>query len=90
VYPIGLFLSLASLFVVLFIKIIKKKKFGYGMLGFALLSFIISIVLLGQQYPRHIVFSLGNIMFDMNQYIALIAAIICYLTYRKRQKAPIQ
>ena len=88
VYPIGLFLSLVSLFVVLFIKIIKKKKFGYGMLGFALLVFLISIVLLIQQYPRHIVFSLGNIIFDMNQYAALLGAIICYFTYRKRQKIP--
>jgi len=29
VYPIGLFLSLGALFISLYIKIIKKKKFGY-------------------------------------------------------------
>ncbi len=86
VYPIGLFLSLASLFVVLFIKIIKKKTFGYGMLGFALILLVLSILLLLQQYSRHAVFSLGGIVFDLNQYAAWIAALISYLTYKKWQK----
>jgi len=86
VYPIGLFLSLASLFVVLFIKIIKKKRFGYGMLGFALILLVLSILLLIQQYSRHAVFSLGGVVFDLNQYAAWIAALISYFTYKKRQK----
>jgi hypothetical protein len=86
VYPIGLFLSLGSLFVALFIKILKKKKFGYGMLGFVILLLLISIILIFQQYSRHIVFSLGNNMFDVKQYSAWIFALICYLTYRKWQK----
>ncbi len=86
VYPIGLFLSLWSLFLVLYIKIIKKKRFGYGMLGFALLLLLISIILLLQQYSRHMVFSWGTLMFDIKQYSALIVALISYLTYRSRQK----
>jgi len=86
VYPIGLFLSLGSLFIALYIKILKKKRFGYGMLGFAVLLIFISLVLILQQYSRHAVFSLGTIMFDIKQYAAWILAIICYVTYRRRQK----
>jgi len=58
VYPIGLFLSLGSLFVALYIKVLKKKKFGYGMLGFAVLLVFVSLILLLQQYSRHAVFPL--------------------------------
>ena len=87
VYPIGLFLSLGALIVTLYINIIKKKKFGYGMLGFAIMLILISLILLLQQYPRHAVFSLGNIMFDIKQYTAWFVALISYLTFRKRKKA---
>lgn len=86
IYPIGFFLSLWSLFVVLYIKILKKKRFGYGMLGFAIILIFISIVLLLQQYSRHAVFSLGTIVFDVKQYSAWILALICYLVYKKRHK----
>ena len=86
VYPIGLFLSLVSLFVVLYIKILKKKRFGYGMLGFSLILILISLVLLLQQYPRHVVFSLGTLMFDIQQYSAWIVALICYFIYKRRQR----
>ena len=88
VYPIWLFLSLGSLFVVLGIKILKKKRFGYGMLGFAILLIFVSLVLILQQYSRHAVFSLGNIMLDVKQYSAWILAAICYFAYRRRQKVP--
>jgi len=88
VYPIGLFLSLGSLFVVLGIKILKKKKFGYGMLGFTIMLVLLSLIMMLQQYSRHAVFSLGNIMFDIKQYSAWILALICYFTYKKRQKTP--
>lgn len=86
VYPIGLFLSIGSLFVALGIKILKKKKFGYGMLGFAVLLVLVSIVLIGQQYPRHIVSHLGNLLLDVKQYVAWIVAFVCYLLFRKWQK----
>lgn len=86
VYPIGLFLSLGALFISLYIKIIKKKKFGYWMLGFAVILIFISLVLLLQQYSKHIVFSLWNIVFDVKQYSGIIAGIIAYFTYRKWQK----
>jgi len=88
IYPIGIFLSLGSLFVVLGIKILKKKRFGYGMLGFAILSILVSLILLLQQYPRHAVFSLGSVMFDVKQYAAWILALICYLAYKRRQRVP--
>ena len=86
VYPIGLFLSLWSLIVVLFIKILKKKKFGYGMLGFAVILVLISLILILQQYSRHAVISLWSFMFDIKQYSAWFFALVAYLTYRKRQK----
>ncbi len=86
VYPIGLFLSLASLFVVIGIKILKKKRFWYGMLGFSFILIVLSILLLLQQYPRHAVFSLGSVIFDIKQYFAWILALICYITHRKRQR----
>jgi hypothetical protein len=86
VYPIGIFLSLWALFISLGIKVLKKKKFGYGMLGFSILLLFISIVLLFQQYSRHIVFSFGTVMFDIKQYVGILVAIISYLVYKKRQK----
>lgn len=58
VYPIGLFLSIGSLIITLVIKIIKKKRFGYGMAGFALLLVFLALLLLLQQYSRHAVFSI--------------------------------
>jgi amino acid permease len=73
---------------VLGIKILKKKKFGYGMLGFAITLILISLILLLQQYARHAVFSLGTVMFDIKQYSAWILALICYLAYKRRQKVP--
>ncbi|MFA7298586.1 MAG: hypothetical protein WC010_02980 [Candidatus Absconditabacterales bacterium] len=88
IYPIGLFLSLGSFFVVFIIKFLKKKKFGYGMLGFAILLILLSLILLLQQYARHAVFSIGTIMFDIKQYSAWILALICYLAYKKWQKVP--
>lgn len=88
VYPIGLFLSLWSLFVVLYIKIIKKKRFGYGILGFAIMLILISLILILQQYSRHAVFSWGSIMLDMKQYSAWIVALICYFVYKKAQRNP--
>jgi len=59
VYPIGLFLSLGSLLIVAFIRFVRRRKtFGYGMLGFSLLSLLVGIVLMFQHYPRHGVLSL--------------------------------
>lgn len=86
VYPIGFFLSLGSFLVVLFIKIIKKRRFGYGMLGFCLLLFLMGGILLLQQYSRHMVFSLGSVMFDIKQYLVWTLAIVCYFIYKKWQK----
>lgn len=86
VYPIGLFLSVGSLFVVIFIKSIKKKFFGYGMLGFTLLLILVSLILIGQQYPRHAVVSIGNIMLDIKQYVAWFVAFVAYMTYKNWKK----
>lgn len=82
VYPIGMFLSIGALLVVAFIRIVKKR-FGYGLLGFAVLLVVIAIILLFQQYPRHGVISLGAAVFDIKQYAALLVALRCFLIFRK-------
>lgn len=87
VYPIGLFLSLGSLIITMIIKIIKKKRFWYGMLGFSRILVWIGIVLMMQQYSRHAVSHLGSMVFDIKQYFARILALICYLIYRKRKRS---
>jgi hypothetical protein len=87
VYPIGIFLSVWALFISIFIKTLKKKRFGYGMLGFSLILLFISILLMFQQYSRHIVFSMGSVMFDIKQYSWILVALVSYLTFRKRQKS---
>lgn len=85
VYPIGIFLSLAALLVAGYIRVIKKR-FGYGLLGFALLLVLIAIILLFQQYPRHGVVSIGSSVFDIKQYAALLIALRCFLIFRKWKK----
>lgn len=88
VYPLWLFLSLWSLLIVGYIQIIKKKRFGYGMLGFSLLLVFMSLLLLWQQYVRHAVFSIWSVVFDIKQYVARIIALIAYLAYKRRKKVP--
>ena len=85
VYPIGIFLSLGALLVTAGIRLVKKK-FGYGLLGFAFLLVVIAIVLLFQQYPRHGVISLWWAVFDIKQYAALLVALRCFLLFRKWKK----
>ncbi len=70
----------------MYIKVLKKKRFGYGMLGFSLILLLISILLMFQQYSRHMVFSIGSVMFDIKQYAGILVAIISYIVFRKRQK----
>jgi hypothetical protein len=82
VYPIGIFLSLWALLVSGYIRIIKKK-FGYGLLGFAILLVVIAGILFFQQYPRHGVVSIGEAVFDIKQYAALLVALRCFLIFRK-------
>ena len=84
VYPIGLFLSLGSLLIVAFIRFVRRRKtFGYGMLGFSLLSLLVGIVLMFQHYPRHGVLSLWHITVDIKQYAAILVAVRTFLLYRK-------
>jgi len=85
VYPIGVFLSVWALLVAAFIRI-RKRKFGYGLLGFAILLVVVAAILTVQQYPRHGVFHIGSIMIDCKQYVALLIALRCLLIYRKWRK----
>jgi len=88
VYPIGLFLSIWSLLTALFILILKqiKKKTGYGMLGFAILLFVINIILMFQQCPRYGVISIGSVMIDIKQYVSFLAIMYClYINHIRRE-----
>jgi len=88
VYPIGLFLSIGSLMVALFILILKwsKKRTGYGILGFAILLFVINITLMLQQYPRYGVISLGSVMLDIKQYISFLGIMYCLYIHNSRRQ----
>ncbi len=59
------------------------------MLGFALLLLLLASILLFQQYPRRVVFSLGTLMFDIKQYVAIFFALISLFVYRKRKKSSV-
>ena len=82
VYPIGIFLSIWALLVAGFIRVIKKR-FGYGLLGFSILLVVMAIILFFQQYPRHGVLAIGEAVFDIKQYAAILVAIRCFLIFRK-------
>ncbi|MFA5747995.1 MAG: hypothetical protein WC872_02665 [Candidatus Absconditabacterales bacterium] len=86
VLPIGLFLTITSLLVAGCTRIFRKikKKFGYGILGFAMLLFVINIILLFQQYPRHGVISIGNITLDIKQYVSFFIIMFCLYLHHKR------
>lgn len=84
IYPIGIFLSIGSLLIAGAIRIIKKK-FGYGLLWFAILLVMIAVILLFQQYPRRGVIWLGSITLDIKQYVSLAIAWRCWIVYRRRK-----
>jgi hypothetical protein len=55
-------------------------------LGFAILLFIINIVLLFQQYPRYGVISMGSVMIDIKQYVSFLAIMYCLYIHHKRRQ----
>ncbi len=91
VYPIWLLLSIGSLLTVLFVHIrrIISNKRGFWMQGLAILLIVINIILIMQQYPRYMVFSLGNISFDIKQHLSFFVIMLC-LYYHKKWNSPKQ
>lgn len=83
VYPVGLFLSGIALISYLISYIFKKKTSwpGRGFGAFGVFLFLLSIVLLYQHYPRHGVIMIGDVRYDINQYICRIVWILCILRY---------
>ncbi|MEI6425788.1 MAG: hypothetical protein WCO66_00375 [Candidatus Absconditabacteria bacterium] len=85
VHPIGLYLSLGSLFVALYIHIkgeIRKYR-GLGILGFAWLLVAINLVIIMQQYPRYMVISAGSIQLDIKQHLSFFVIMLCLYLHRK-------
>lgn len=89
VYPIGLFLSIGSLLIALFVHIrrVVWHKRGFGMQGLAFLLIMINIILMMQQYPRYMVISVWNISFDIKQHISFFVIMLC-LYYHKKRNTP--
>ena len=83
VYPIGAFLSIASLLALSITYIIKQKvkKFWTWLLGFSLLILLINIILQFQSYPRFGVVSFGTITLDIKNYISFFVIMVCLYTY---------
>jgi len=88
VYPIGMFISVGSLIITILVTIFKKqkKKFWFGILGFAWLLIVINLVFLFQQYPRHWIISVGNFALDIKQHISFIIIMFCLYLYNKRKR----
>lgn len=89
VYPVWLFLSFMSIFVVLLTAIIRKTKKRYwdGILGFVYLLIGINIVFVFQQYPKYGVISFWWLILDIKHYFSFFAIMLClHLYYKWNQK----
>lgn len=89
VYPVWLFLSFMSIFVVIITSIIKKKRkrFGDGILGFVYLLLGMNIVFMFQQYPRYGIISIWWLTFDIKHYVSFFVIMFClHLYYKWNQK----
>lgn len=91
VIPVWLLISFAWIFTYIFVEILKKryKKKWIWFLWFWILSFLLSIVFIFQQYPKHWVAKFFWLTVDIKHYIARIITIICiyiYLYSNKRKQ----
>ena len=83
VYPVWLFLSIASL-LSLIISIWWKRYTAWPGRWYAwwwTFLFLFSIVLLFQHYPKHVVIMIFDMRYDINQYICRIVSSISFLRY---------
>jgi len=87
VYPIGLFMSVMSIFVVLLTYFIKKqvKHFGAWILWFVFLIIWMNVTFMFQQYPRYGIMTLWWITFDVKHYISFFVIMYCLHIYYKRE-----
>jgi hypothetical protein len=62
------------------------------MLGLALLLILINAIIMMQQYPRYIVFSVGDVYLDIKQHISFFVIMFALYIHAKRntQKAPLE
>lgn len=83
VFPVGIFLSIAALLSLL-ASAWWKKYTTWPWWGYAwrwTFLFLFGIVLLFQNYPRHIVIMIADIRYDINQYICRIISFLCFVRY---------
>lgn len=95
VMPVWLFVSFAWILSLIMIELIKKryKKPWIWYLWFAVFSFMLSVVFLFQQYPKHGVAKFFWLTVDIKQYICWIIMILCIYIFiytgKKSQSTPI-
>lgn len=79
VYPVGFMLSIWATFVLLINYIIYKiKNIKNGYIWFAMLLVVFMIVILYQQYPRHLVASVFGLSIDIKHYVTIFFVIILW------------
>ena len=83
VYPVGLFMSIWALFSYLITLFVFKKQVESGrwFWTFGLFFFLLAIILMFQNYPRHGVISISDLRIDINQYILIIISALSSLWY---------
>lgn len=81
VFPVGIFLSLASLLSwgITFAGKSFRKKDGWGYIGFAVLLLLLNIVFSYQQFTRHGVVPFFGTTLDIKNFVSLAVAIVCFI-----------
>ncbi len=87
VHPVWLFVSFAAIITTLITILLKRKKwiFWTWLIGFSILLICINIIFMYQQAPRYGVLALGNITFDIKQYISFFVIMLFILLYSNRK-----
>jgi len=85
VYPIWLFFSFLSMFVVSIIILLKKKlkKFWLWLIWFMIWLLWLNIIFMFQQYPRYWIISFWWLSFDIKHYISFFVIMFCFHLYYK-------
>lgn len=81
VFPVGIFMSIISLFSygITFVGKAITKRPGRGYIGFGILLLLFNIVFSYQLYPRHGVLPIFGLSLDVKNFVAIITGVICLI-----------